>query len=106
MHRCLQRHGIDRLTDVEGNKPTKKTFKPYPIGFFHIDIAEVQTAEGKLYLFVAIDRTSKFAFVQLVDKANRVTASAFLTALVAAVSCKIQRHLGVQYRNVMVQTWP
>jgi hypothetical protein len=25
--------------------------------------AEVQTAEGKLYLYVAIDRTSKFAFV-------------------------------------------
>ena len=25
----------------------------------HVDIAEVQTAEGKLYLFVAIDRTSK-----------------------------------------------
>jgi transposase-like protein len=52
------------------------------IGFFHIDIAEIQTAEGKLYLFVAIDRTSKFAFVRLVDKANRVTASAFLTALI------------------------
>ena len=33
----------------------------YPIGYFHIDIAEVQTAEGKLRLFVAIDRTSKFA---------------------------------------------
>ncbi len=28
--------------------------------------SEVQTAEGKLYLFVAIDRTSKFAFVCLV----------------------------------------
>ncbi len=27
----------------------------------HIDLAEVRTAEGKLYLFVAIDRTSKFA---------------------------------------------
>ncbi len=33
----------------------KETFKPYPIGYFHIDIAEVQTAEGKLYLYVAID---------------------------------------------------
>jgi hypothetical protein len=33
-------------------------FKRYPIGFFHIDIAEVQTAEGKaLSLFVGIDRT-------------------------------------------------
>jgi hypothetical protein len=46
------------LPDVEGDKPAKKKFKSYPIGFFHIDIAEVQTAQGKLYLFVAIDRTS------------------------------------------------
>ena len=28
-----------------------------PIGYFHIDIAEVRTAQGKLHLFVAIDRT-------------------------------------------------
>jgi transposase-like protein len=32
-----------------------------PDRLFHMDIAEVQTAEGKLYLFVGIDRTSKFA---------------------------------------------
>lgn len=51
LHRCLQRHGISRLPEVEGDKPTKKKFKTYPIGFFHIDIAEVRTAEGKLYLF-------------------------------------------------------
>jgi len=37
-------------------------------GFFHIDIAEVQAAEGKIYLFVGIDRTSKFAVTQFVDK--------------------------------------
>jgi hypothetical protein len=64
MHRCLQRHGISRLPDVEGDKPSKKKFKSYPIGFFHIDIAEVQTGEGKLYLYVGIDRTSKFAFAE------------------------------------------
>ena len=101
LHRCLQRHGIGRLPQVEGDKPTKKAFKAYPIGFFHIDIAEVQTAEGKLHLFVAIDRTSKFAFVQLVEKATRVTASAFLTALVAAVPYKIHTVLtdnGIQFR--------
>jgi transposase InsO family protein len=101
LHRCLQRHGIARLPEVEDDKPAKRTFKPYPIGFFHIDIAELQTAEGKLYLIVAIDRTSKFAFVQLVDKANRVTASAFLTALVKAVPYKIHTVLtdnGIQFR--------
>ena len=32
----------------------KKKFKAYALGYFHVDIAEVQTAEGKLYLFVAI----------------------------------------------------
>lgn len=101
LHRCLQRHGIGRLPDVDGDKPARKKFKTYPIGFFHIDIAEVQTVQGKLYLFVAIDRTSKFAFVQLVEKANRVTASAFLVALIAAVPYKIHIVLtdnGIQFR--------
>lgn len=65
LHRCLQLPGISRLPEVEGGKPSKKKFKACPIGYFHIDIAELQTAEGKLYLYVAIDRTSKFAFVQL-----------------------------------------
>jgi transposase InsO family protein len=101
LHRCLQRHGIAQLPKVEGDKPAKKRFKSYPIGYFHIDIAEVQTAEGKLYLFVVIDRTSKFAIVKLVEKANRVTASAFLTALIAAVPYKIHTVLtdnGIQFR--------
>jgi hypothetical protein len=53
------------------------------------DPAEVQTAQGKLHLYVAIDRTSKFAFVQLVERANRRTATAFLEALIAAVPYKI-----------------
>ena len=60
LHRCLKRHGVSRLPAIEGNKPQQKKFKPYPIGYFHIDIAEVRTEEGKLSLFVAIDRTSKF----------------------------------------------
>jgi transposase InsO family protein len=101
LHRCLQRHGISRRPDVEGDKPNKQKFKAYPIGFFHIDITEVQTAEGKLHLYVAVDRTSKFAFVQLVEKANRITASAFLEALVAAVPYKIHTVLtdnGIQFR--------
>src|SRR5215210_7573946 len=48
LHRCLQRHGLSRLPETEGDKPAKKRFKPYPIGYFHIDIAEVRTEQGKL----------------------------------------------------------
>ena len=61
LHRCLQRHAISRLPDVEGDKPKRQKFKRHTIGFFHIDIVEVQTVEGKLPLFAGIDRTSKSA---------------------------------------------
>ncbi len=47
LHRCLQRHGISRLPEIEGDKPEKKRFKQYPIGYFHIDIAQVSTEEGQ-----------------------------------------------------------
>jgi hypothetical protein len=89
LHRCLQRHGIGRLPDVEGDKPAKRKFKSYPIGYFHIDIAEVRTEQGKLHMFVAIDRTSKFAFVELHEKAPTAVSRDFLLRLIAAVPYKI-----------------
>ena len=71
-------------------KPAKKKFKTYPIGFFHIDIAEVRTEEGKLHLFVAIDRTSKFAYVELHEKAHhRRSQPSSCCRLIAAVPYKI-----------------
>ena len=82
LHRCLQRHGISRLPIAGSEEPGKKRFKAYPIGYFHIDIAEVRTEQGKLHLFVAIDRTSKLAFAQLHEKATRQVAADFLHALV------------------------
>lgn len=102
LHRCLQRHGISRLPDVDGDKPDRKKFKRYPIGYFHIDIAEVQTAEGKLYLFVAIDRTSKFAYVELHQRATKMIAAEFLRQLIAAVPYVIHIVLtdnGIQFKN-------
>src|SRR5260221_3730010 len=89
LHRCLQRHGISRLPDVEDGKGIKRKFKIYPIGYFHIDIAEVRTAEGRLYLFVAIDRTSKLAFTELHEKATRRVAADFLLHLIKAVPYKV-----------------
>ena len=98
--RLFQRHEISRLPAIEGETGRRKAFKRYPIGYFHIDIAEVRTEEGKLHLFVAIDRTSKFAFAQLHEKANRHTATAFLKALIAVVPYKIHTILtdnGIQF---------
>ena len=33
LHRCLQRHGISRLPDMEGDKPKQQEFKRYLIGY-------------------------------------------------------------------------
>jgi transposase InsO family protein len=102
LHRCFKRHGISRLPDLEGDKPTKKKFKQYPIGYVHIDIAEVRTEEGKLSLFVAIDRACKFAYAELHEEANKMIAAQFLRHLIAAVPYKIHTVLtanGIQFTN-------
>ena len=77
LHRLFQRHDISRLPSAKEGR-SRATFKIYPIGYFHIDIAEVWTEEGKLYMLVAIDRVSKFAYAELHDKATRRVAGNFL----------------------------
>src|SRR5919205_448089 len=108
LHRCLQRHGIARLPDTEGDKPRRAEFKRYPIGFFHIDIAEVRTEQGRLYLLVAIDRTSKFAFVELHETATRRVAGDFLRPLIAAVPDRVHTVLtdnGTHFTEASGNTW-
>ncbi len=97
VHRCLQRHGVSRLPDIEGDKPKRRRFKRHPIGFSPVEpkmarsspIAEAQTAEGTLHLFVAIDRTSTCAVTQRIGKADRRTAWEFLEHLLEAAPYKI-----------------
>lgn len=63
----------------------------------------MQTAEGKLYLYVAIDRTSKFAFVHLGGQATTRTASDFRDALFAALPYKLHTVLtdnGTQFADI------
>ena len=100
LHRCFQRHDISRLPEVEGDKPKRGKFSSYPIGYFHIDMAEVRTEQGKLYMFVAIDRTSKFAFVELHENSKTATSRDFLLRLIEAVPDKIHTVLtdiGIQF---------
>ena len=101
LHRCFQRHGISRLPlGEDGQSPPKKEFKDYPIGYRHVDFAEVQTEEGKQYLFVAIDRTSQVAFAELPPRAKRVVAAEFLRRVLDKLPYKVHTVLtdnGVQF---------
>ena len=81
------------MPEVDGDKPKKQCFAGYAIGYVHIDMAEVSTAEGKLCLLVAIDRTSKFVFVRLVESDGKMEAA----QLPHATSSKPCRIVSTQY---------
>ena len=64
-------------------------FAETTIGDVHIDSCELRHADGKLHMFLAIDRVSTFTFVEFYDKAGKMNAAAFLTHAVEAFPCKI-----------------
>lgn len=106
LHRCLQRHGISKLPIESDPKVTKKKFVHYPIGYFHIDITTVNTEAGSLSLFVGIDRTTKYAYVELHQQATKIIAAQFLENLIEKVPYKIHTILtdnGIQFTNLKHQ---
>ena len=88
---CLKRHGIQRLpkSPLIQRKISSKKFKEYPIGYFHVDITEVRTKEGKQHKYVAVDRTSKYVYANVYDRKTNQTAVEFLKELLEIVPYKI-----------------
>jgi transposase-like protein len=107
LHRCLRRHGLAVLPKEE--KEAKKKFKSYEIGYFHIDICEVRTAETKTYLYVAVDRVCKYVFAEVHNSATMKAAADFLENLIKAVPYKIHKILtdnGVQFTYELLNNKP
>ena len=100
LDRCLRRHGVSRLADLEPAadqpKAPKKTYKDYEPGYVHIDykyLPQMPDEDRRRYLFVAIDRASRWVYVELkADKSAR-SANAFLKALLKAAPFTIHRLL-------------
>ena len=101
LHRCFQRHGIGRLPLSESRaKSAEEEMQRFPLGYPRVDFAEVPTEEGKQYLFVAIDRTSKAAFAERHPRARRVVAVGFLRRVLDKLPCRGRTVLtdnGVQF---------
>ena len=85
LHRCLQRHGISRLPKEE-TSDKRKRFKTYEIGYVHIDSCELRHADGKLHMFLAIDRVSKFTYVEFHERIGSKIGADFLRAVAASLS--------------------
>jgi transposase InsO family protein len=84
LHRCLERHGISRLPRDEEKASKRVRFAETAMGYVHIDVCELRLAEGKLFMFLAIDRVSKFVHVAFYDANTKMNGAAFLRDVVAA----------------------
>jgi transposase-like protein len=84
LHRCLQRHGISRLPTSDEAEAKRGRFAQTTIGYVHIDVCELRWAEGKVQMFLAIDRVSKFAYVELHPAVTMLAGAAFLRSVIAA----------------------
>jgi transposase InsO family protein len=84
LHRCLVRHGISRLPKDNANASKRGRFAETRIGYVPMDHCELRLAEGKLHMFLAIDRVSKFTHVAFFDAATQMNGAAFLREVIAA----------------------
>jgi transposase InsO family protein len=89
LHRCLLRHGISRLPRDEGKASKRQRFAETAIGYVHIDVCELRLAEGKLFMFLAIDRVSKFTHVAFFEANTKMNGAAFLREVVEAFPYRI-----------------
>ncbi len=107
LHRLFQRHGTRRLP-APAPAWKRKKFKDYPMGYLHVDFAEVHTEEGRVYPFVSIDRTSQLAFAGLQPRATKILAADFLRRVLAAIPHKAPKVLtdnGTQFGNMPHQVY-
>jgi transposase InsO family protein len=89
LHRCLKRHGISRLPQDPEKASKRGRFAETRIGYVHIDVCELRLSEGKLFMFLAIDRVSKFTHVAFYDANTKLNGAAFLREVVAAFPYKL-----------------
>jgi len=84
LHRCLERHGISRLPENPDKASKRGKFAQNVISYVQIDISELRVTQGKLNMFLAIDRVSKFTYDGFHDDAGTMSGAKFLRGVVAA----------------------
>ena len=99
VYRILRAEGLGRLPPDSRPRTPAGSFGDYDLGFVHVDVKhlpKLRTADGELrkrYLFVAIDRRSRFAHLAVRDDETEASAVAFLEEALAAFPFRITRVL-------------
>ncbi len=98
LDRCLRRHGVGNLNALKPATPQEphKAFKSYEPGFVHMCVLylpQMQDEARRHYLFVAIDRATRWVFVAIKPSKSAASARAFLKALHKACPIRINKLL-------------
>jgi hypothetical protein len=70
---------------------TSGHFEDTPIGFIHIDLKHLPALQKrKSYAFVAIDRATRYVYLEIHPRRNAATAAGFLERFLAAFPAKVR----------------
>jgi transposase InsO family protein len=82
VHRCLKRHGISARRSSD--KPAVGAFEQAGVGFIHIDLKHLPALQRvKSYAYVAIDRATRYVYLEIHRRRDAQTAAAFLRRFIA-----------------------
>ncbi len=95
LDRCLRRHGVGNLRDlkVKDARPKHSGFKAYEPGYIHIDVKylpQMEDQTSRRYLFVAIDRATRWVFIRIYNNKTAANARRFLRDLERACPIRIR----------------
>jgi transposase InsO family protein len=95
VYRLLRAAGLGRLPPASRPRKPTGSFKDYDLGFVHVDVKhlpKLRTGDGewrKRFLFVAIDRRSRFVHLAVKDDETEASATAFLHEALAAFPFRV-----------------
>src|ERR687897_346270 len=95
IYRILKAEGLNRLPPADRTRKPHGPFKEDKVGFVHLDVKHLPKLRHrngttrKRYLYVAIDRASRFVHLAVKDDETTASATAFLEEALAALPFQV-----------------
>jgi len=91
IYRCLKRHDLATLpSDFLSMERKIKKFRKYGIGYLHIDLLYApKINKERSYIYTAIDRVGKAAYIMLGKSKNKETGAGFLKQVISFYPYKL-----------------
>lgn len=91
IHRCLKRRGVTKRPQESGEVTSlRKRFEKTAFGYVHIDLKHLGGIDKKPgYVFVAIERTTRYVYVEVVHKKDAGTIASCLKRFLTLFPGKI-----------------